>query len=314
MKKLSFALITLLSLAACSDSSEDLTPQPPKDAPEVISLSAAVMDPVVSRAPINSDFTDDFPIGIYAHNGGWKAGTNANLINNDKATVSGEEGHDITFGSGTYYYPADGSLVNFFGFAPRATETKEAGTGTAPTVSFSMTGQEDIMHATAVGSKAGSILTTPEFNFTHKLTQLQFAFKSGANYPATGYSVVSLTVNSQPNEATMDVGTGVLIFSGSADMQALSDNDQTTGIAIVADPGSNTYSPVMTEPAVTYNLTVVVRPASGPDVTYSNISVLMTAVAGTANAITLTFTPTGITATASVADWLPGASVTVPVS
>lgn len=315
MKKLLFALIALLPLVGCSDDSDDLSPRINEES-GIIRLNAGVKDPVVSRAgPINSGFSTDFPIGVYAYTGSWQAGASANLINNDQATVSGTGLHPITFGSGaSYYYPTNGSLVNFFGFAPRATETTAAGAGTAPVVQFDITGQEDIMYATATGTVMTSAVTPPVFNFTHKLTQLQFTFKAGTNYPTTGYSVVSLTVNSQSNSATMNVGTGLLTFSGSANFQALSAANQSAGISITSD-GTNANSPVMTQALTSYLLTVIVKPSGGgSNVTYSNIPVSLVTLPGSAHMITLTFNATSITINATVADWLTGAGIGVPVS
>lgn len=252
---------------------------------------------------------------MYAYVGSWQAGTSANLINNDNATVEGEAGHSVTFGGGSsYYYPTDGELVNFFGFAPQGTESTAAGSDTAPFVEINMTGQEDIMHATTTASLESSVSTPPVFNFAHKLTQLQFTFKAGDNYPATGYSVISLTVNNQPTLATMNVGSGALTFDGSANMQALSTANQSAGITITADPGTNANSPIMTQIANTFYLTIIVKTSGGESVTYNNVPVNLTTEAGNAYMITLTFNPTGINATATVADWIQGTPVDVSVS
>lgn len=315
MKKFIFSLFGLLLFFNCSDDSMSRADLDDLDKESYrINLKAKVEPTVISKSgPINSNFSTDFPAGIYAYNLAWKSGATANLINNDNATVLGAAGHNINFAGGPYYYPTDGTLVNFFAYAPSGTETTPAGVGTSPTVNISMTGQEDIMWASATGSKVGSVLTPPVFNFQHKLTQLQFTFQSGANYPASGNSVVSLTVNSQPNAASMVVGTGAVTFGGSANMQALSTANQTAGIGITT-AGTNANSPVMTQTALSYSLTIVVKPAGGgSNVTYSNVPVTLTTLAGSAHMITLTFSATGITATATVTDWATGTGGSVSV-
>lgn len=104
---------------------------------DIIELRASVQANGVEKAgPVNSNFTTDFPIGIYAYNGAWKAGTSGNVINNDQANVLGAAGHNVTFGGGPYYYPTDGSVLNFFAFAPRGTEATAAGAGTSPVVTL----------------------------------------------------------------------------------------------------------------------------------------------------------------------------------
>lgn len=177
-----------------------------------------------------------------------------------------------------------------------------------------MTGQKDIMWATSTGRKDGSSAAIPPIlNFQHQLTQLQFTFKSATNYPAPGNSVVSLTVNNQPALATMTVESGTSTFSGSAAMQALSSTNQTNGIAITTN-GTDASSPVMTNTGSAYSLNITVKPAGGgSNVTYSNVPVSLTTQAGKAHMITLTFTATAVTASATVADWLTGTGGTVTV-
>lgn len=287
-----------------------------------IKLNASVkISQVKSRAslgPVNSSFNFDFPIGIYAYKGtDWSATTN--LINNDAATVSGtnvtNQRHAITFGSGPYYYPSDGSTVHAFAFAPRGTESLAAGAGTSPVVDIAMSGHDDVMWASGTGYKIGSAAAVaPELNFAHKLTQLQFRFLAGVNYPANNL-VKSLTVNAQPSVAHMTVGTGECTFSGSVAMEALSAASQSSGISISATPGTNANSPVMTKTVSgsgAYSLTIVVKQGNGnPDVTYVNVPIDLSAVTGESHMITLEFTEAAITATATVADWITGSGASI---
>lgn len=316
MKKTIFSLLALCLLVACDSDSDD-SPKFDKDSYRV-DISATVQTAnLVKAGPVNGNFTTDFPIGIYAYNVSWKAGAAANVINRDSAVVAGAADHSVTFSKGPYYYPTDGTDLSFFAFAPRGAETSAATAGVSPVVAINMTGQEDVMWASGTGHKAGSAAAVHlVLNFQHKLTQLQFIFKSDATYPASGNSVVSLTINGQPNLATMTVETGACTFSGSANMQALSSANQTAGIAITT-AGTAANSPVMTNTAsgaTAYTLTIVVKPAGGgSNVTYTNVPVNLTTVAGSAHAITLTFTATAVSASATVADWQTGTGGTVSV-
>lgn len=308
MKKFILSLFVPFLLISCSSDSDDPSTS------NKIELKASVQNTTLTKTgPINGDFDTDFPIGIYAYNGAWKAGATANNINNDQATVLGDAEHAVTL-STTYYYPSDGSTLNFFAFAPRGAELLPAGVAISPTVTINMTGQEDIMWATSTGNKSGSSAAVhPVLNFEHQLTQLQFTFVSGTGYPASGNSVVSLTVNAQPDLATMTVSTGACEFSGSAPMQALSTANQSSGIAITT-AGTDAESPIMTKIASAYTLTIIVKPAGGgANVTYTNVPVSLTTVAGSAHLITLNFTATAVTATASVADWITGTGGNVSV-
>lgn len=304
MKKMLLSVLaSLFLLVSCNKDKEDTSPV---IGDSQIRPSAEVVE---TKAPINSGFTTDFGIGIYARGSDWLAGSTANWINNDSATVAGAAGHAITFAHGPYYYPTDGSTLNFFAFSPQAAETTAATAGGSPVVTHNITGQQDVMWATSTGYKVGSAAATnPVLAFNHQLTQLQFTFKAGTGFPASGDSVVSLLVKAQPTTVAMTVETGACVFSGSADMQALSGNVAITAL------GTNANSPVMTNiSAGTYLLDIEVKPTVGANVTYSGVPVTLTSVIGSAHMITLTFNATTVTATATVVDWVTGASVDSPV-
>ena len=233
MKKLLFGLYIMslfFQFTSCNNDNEGTS-----ENSNEIRLQAKVesTDLKASLGPLNESFSTSFPIGIYAHNGDWLEGNSANVINNDGATVAGTGEHAVTFGSGPYYYPADGSTLSFFAFAPRGTEATAASDGTPPFVNISINGKDDVMWCTSTGYKIGSDpAQTPILSFAHKLTQLQFTFKADDTYPASGSVVTSLLVKSQPNVVNMNVETGDCTYSGSADMQALSTENQSTGLTL----------------------------------------------------------------------------------
>lgn len=307
MEKFILSSLALSLLLISCDDDNDIQ----KDTSSEIKMNANVQ--TVRSGPINSNFSTDFPIGVYAYNSDWKAG-NTNVINNDNATVAGAAGHTITFGSGPYYYPSDGTTIYFFAFAPQAPQTTAATAGTSPVVTHTITGQEDVMWASSTGYKAGSdAAVNPVMNFQHALTQLQFVFKSDATYPATGNTVVSLTVKSQPTLVNMVVGTGACTFATNADMPVFTITTLPAGVNI-ATAGTNANSPIMTRAASSYLFDIVVAPASGaPNVTYSNVPLTLTTTAGSAHLITFTFFQTAVTATATVANWITGTGGSVSV-
>lgn len=317
MKNFISGLVALSLLVSCS-SKEDVSSFGEQTSYEIFLKSGVHSVDLVKAGPINSNFDQPIPIGIYAYNTAWKAGSTANVINNDLSTV--QTSGNVTFGSGPYYYPSDGSTVYFFAFAPQGTEVAAAGAGSSPVVGFGMTGQEDIMWASATGYRSGSSPAVQSvLNFQHLLTQLQFTFKAGTGYPASGNKVISLTVNAQPDSVTMSVESGACTFIGSTDMQILSTADQSAGIEITS-AGTDAQSPVITRissGSSAYLLTIVVQPnGAATPVTYSNIPLNLTTVAGTAHMITITFAGTAIALTAEVADWQTDGeegSVTIPV-
>lgn len=307
MKKLLCGIFSLILLASCSNDDDDARSASKEKA--VIQLNCDVLTAMtrVGLGPINSGFSTAFPIGIYANDGAWLAGATANWINNDNATVSGTGPHPVTFGSGPYYYPTDGSTLNFYAFAPQAVESTPAGAGSSPIVTHTIDGTQDVMWSTATGYKIGSAAAVPPvLTFAHKLTQLQFTFVSGTGYPASANKVVSLLLKAQPTTAAMNVATGGCTFSGSADMQALSAANQTAGISIVT-AGTNANSPLMTNTAASYTMDIVVKAGAG-NVTYTGVPVTVTSAIGSAHMITITFSSTAITATATVTNWATGST------
>lgn len=244
----------------------------------------------------------------------WQAGASSsstpnspNLINNDNATVvSGATGHPISFDTGPYYFPLGGQNVNFYAYTPYGTETVAATTGGAPNVTIALNGQQDVMYCTATGSKTSSAAAIqPIFSFAHILTQMQFTFISGTNYPGSGNYATSLKVKAQPDTLILDVGTGSFTTSGSADMQALSAADQTSGIAITS-AGTNANSPVLTTVASgtnAYLLDITVMVGTAGTVNYTDIPVSMTCVAGSVHMVTISFTQAAANPTVTAGLW-----------
>lgn len=277
-----------------------------------IKLSASVPSAQMTKSlgPINSDFNFNFPIGVFAYNGSWNAGENANLINNDPATVSGSVPHQILFGNGPYYYPINGEIVKFFAFAPGGAVSTPAGDNAAPVVDIQINGKDDLLWGTAEGRKVGgSPAVSPVMQFNHKLTQLQFSFKAGnEEFQSKGSKVVSLKVMQQPATIHLNVGNGSYTSSGNIDMEALSATDKTNGISITT-AGVDAKSPIMTIPSsgdAAYIIEVVVKHQGNdtPSTYVANLTV--DAEIGKAHMINLTFLATGITSTVTVSDWITG--------
>lgn len=305
MEKNLFTIFAVALLVSCSSHDEDMT-----DTGRIALSASVAKNELKTTGPINAGFTTDFSIGVYAYNGEWKAGSSANIINNNNATVKGAAGHEIVFGAGSpYYYPTDNSQVNFYAFSPQGTEVTEAGLGVSPVVNLAITGQEDVMWSSSTGSMQS---VKPVLAFSHKLTQIQFTFKADATY-VTDNKVVSLTVKGQPTTVAMTVGDGGCVFSGSQNMQALATANQTAGIAI-STLGTDALSPVMTRAAGAYTFDFVVKQGNGSaNVTYTDVPLVLTLNAGSAHMVTFTFSAKGITASATVANWLTGTSGSVTV-
>lgn len=308
MNRISFSLIAVIfafNFLGCDNSDDG----PDVNNSNKIKLTGGVKSVSLksSLGPLNQVFNVDFPIGIYAYNGSWKAGS-TNLINNDNAVVEATSPHNVIFASSTgYYYPTDGSVVYFRAFAPQGSQSTESTVGVGPKVDININGHDDVMFASAEGFQIGSAsASNPVLNFSHLLTQLQFTLKTDATYISTKAKVVSLKIIDQPSTVTLDVESGHITFgsSGLINMEAVVVNSNTT----LGSTALDMESPLMTQPKTSYQLAVDVQP--DPDdatkkITY-NATITVNAEKGNAHMITLTFTAKGITATATVADWIQG--------
>lgn len=165
---------SVLLFARC-DSSIDNEFQPKKDAvPICITINDSQ---IATRAPISALIADS--LGIYAvqessTTPGIFPWTASPYISNLRPTTI--TNGQISF-SPKIYYPDAGKRLMFYGYYHRTTATSGAnyiaapGSGIAPVYNFTLTGQEDIIHAvsTPFGSNTPGI---PSLSFNHKLTQI----------------------------------------------------------------------------------------------------------------------------------------------
>lgn len=309
--KTSYLMIGLTVLLICFSCNEEHY-SAVSNTDHKILLSAEINKSTPStKAPINSDFTTDFSTGIYAIQGTWKAGATANNINNDNAIVSGEIGHKLIF-SQRYQYPIDASLLTFYAYTPfSANVSTLPGIGTSPVVKIPMTGKEDIMWATATGYKPiSSLPINPILNYNHKLTQINFIFKSGLGFTDRTNLVTSLLLKSQPTEAFLTVETGNCTFNGSADMELLTPAQQSSGVPITIT-GTNGGS-LMTSPKSSYTIVATIKQSlSGFLITYNSVTFSLNATIGNAHIVTVSFSKTGVNVSCEINPWGNGSGITI---
>lgn len=113
-------------------------------------------------------------------------------------------GNGSVIWKGTQYYPKNGYRVAMAAFAPAANVDGN-------TAEFKVYGDTDII---ATGEKVGSLMNQFEeyaFNFTHKLTMLQFSVQRNADFDDDTY-IKSITIRDQRTLAKLQINTGVLTF------------------------------------------------------------------------------------------------------
>lgn len=209
----------MLLLISCSSELEEEFPSN-GELPVPVHLAIAEVNPL-TRAVVNSIGDISFStLGIYEVIEGSIAGTfpwtTTPLLTN--AVPSGINGNQLTF-SPKLYYPMGGKKVIFYGYYPRTTATSGAnyvtspGNGTAPVFNFTLTGQEDIMHAVSTPSGSNTSGTTLPLTFNHKLTQIQL------NTSILGTLLTSVKILNVPNTGSMNLETGVITYgTGTTDI------------------------------------------------------------------------------------------------
>lgn len=284
MKK--FMLMTMVAalMVGCSTDDENGC-ESYDDSAKEIKLSAGVYDiqtkaPVDAGQTVTAGFVASATAGNYTTNRWHATGTFT-------ASTTASAAFSLT---PAQYYPTDGSTVYIKGYYP-------LGTLSGNVVSFSETdGSNDVMISNeASGSKATNGALA--FTFEHLLTQLQFTFKAGDGFPATGKSVTSITIKNQQTPASLNINDGTVTYNPAGGTITL-----TGSYDISANPGTK----ATVYPMVKSGATSVVMDIVAGGVTYPNVTVNLNTEAGKAHNITLTFTPKEIIATAVITAWITG--------
>ncbi len=293
MKKMILSLLAIAAMTSCTTTSED---EIDPNAPVEIKLGASILETIARSAGDNIPEAG-FDFSLYAYTDAWGATSNGYSDITNIATKAAKSGA-ITIGDGitTYYYPTNDTEVKFYGYAPRI-ENPTTGDKVAPTLTWSITGTEDITYATATSKRSTASTNVPNLNFKHLLTKLNFKVdKVNAGFPAD-ITLTSITINGAKTNATLDITTGRLTFNDiTGNLSAT-----ITGTPTIADNAE--LGSIMLAPGSTsYSITVVTT--SG---TYDNITISIdnskTFDAGSQYDILLTFSPKQMSGTAEMTDW-----------
>ncbi|WP_455592144.1 fimbrillin family protein [Bacteroides sp.] len=284
MKKLMFtAIVCVTALAGCSSEDDCATDAPLAPEPPVeIKVSAGIPDVTYTRAPVNTNDNVTASFVASATDGDYTTNAWVSTI----AFVASPTPTAAQSFTPSRFYPTNGSSVYIKGYYP-------AGTLSGKTVTYVGNGTEDVMitsQATGTKTTVGALA----FTFNHLLTQLQFQFKSGTGYPASGNSVTKIVIKSQKTPATLDLNTGAITYATN-DVTLNGSYAITTAGATAADcPMMKSGEPI------------VLSVTTSDGVVYPDATISLTTLTGSAHLITLTLTPKEITATVSVTAWATG--------
>lgn len=228
----------------------------------------------------------------------------------DNVAVNSDAEGKLSF-MNTQYYPADAEKLFFYAYSPVSTDGYTAGTASgAPTVTWTIDGQQDIMWAKADGGigkvSAGTTQPQPEFNFGHKLKKIDFKLVQGTGF-GEGIRATSVMITNCRTQASLNLATGTLAFDGDADQSiGLSSKE---GYLIVPSAQANDAAPIgcvmcqagetkldieVVAQGITYKTSVTLK---------SNKDGVTAGAAGVSHLVTLTFIGTQILPTAEIVDW-----------
>lgn len=318
MKKIILSVLTLAALASCSK--EENTGIDTGDDRVAIAPSANIESNVISRAAVDgttfAEGTDVFRLSAFESatepTDNWTA-TGAEAFENMQVNCAANGTLSLAMPK---YYPPTGANEKlwFYAYAPSATYTNGNGTA-APTVGYTITGQEDIMIGKVSntngfsGVAKGETQKHPAFQFSHLLKKITFKVEAGDTFDASSNTTVSqIVVKNVKTSAKLDVVAGTLTFSGDADQSLTLSGGGTS----ITTEGASVPGCLMFEPGTSFTVSVT---AGG--VTYADATVTLSGTdageAGVNHEVTLTFHRSQIVPTATIVDWTVGDGADVDI-
>lgn len=314
--QLSLLCCALCFLVACEKVNDGNHPSQGMAGVEIVpSASLGASATPASRAAIDGTQIPANTANVLAITAYQKAMPTTNYSANvyfDNAMVNSDATGALSFAD-SKYYPADGSNLYFYAYSPGTGATYVAGSGsTAPTVSWTITGQEDIMAASVLSgiSKSsresdGVTQSQPQFTFEHKLTRIRFKLVRSSNY-SEGISASSIVLTGLRTNAGLDLVSGTLSFTGPTANLSLpmpvggieikdSSTAEATVASIMCEAGLSTLKVKVTAGGYEYADATISTPSGS-------------FLAGYCYLVTLTFDGTRIVPTTSIVPWEDGGS------
>lgn len=225
----------------------------------------------------------------------------------DNEAVNSDAEGKLSF-TNTQYYPADAEKLYFYAYSPIVgAGDYTAGTASAaPTVAWTIDGTQDIMYANVVSGigkvSAGTTQPQPEFTFGHLLKQVRFKLVRGEGF-GDGINATSVKITNCRTQASLNLATGALSFTGNADQSIgfsgnyaihTAENASEIG-SLLCQAGETDLDIEIVAAGVTYKTSVTLKS--------SNTGVTAGA-AGVSHLVTLTFIGTQIVPSASITEWV----------
>ena len=310
-------LLCMAALASCSKEQAATVPAPDGTRTAIVpsaGLSISATPSVRAALPGGPISGTTFPQGtedlfaVTAYKGTAAPSSDYSNAYFDNQAVNSDSDGKLSF-TNTQYYPADAEKLYFYAYSPIVgADNYTAGTASAaPTVAWTIDGQQDIMYANVVSGigkvSAGTTQPQPEFTFNHLLKQVRFKLVRGEGF-GDNINATSIKITNCRTQASLDLITGALTFTGDADQPIglsgnyaihTANNASEIDCGLLCQAGETGLNIEIVAAGVTYKTSVTLT-SSNPDITAGG--------AGVSHLVTLTFIGTQIIPTATITDWV----------
>jgi len=297
-------LIVFLVIFGCTKEAPEKIPLPPDGVQVPIGFGAGIIN---TKAPIESvegkPTTNINGIQILRQDVHKNSSPNWSTVSSVTATASFFTTGNFVVNPLQYHNSNQNQYSHFTAYYPGQ---NEAAVPVSTTLSngvatFTITGQEDIISAPSATAQGSTSSIPVAFTFTHKLSQLQIYIKAANDGAIAAWGNITAVKATSPTVLNLNVSTQALAqHSTDPEIKDLSTGELpqalTTSFA--------SFGTILVYPGT---LTVKVTSANVPEQTVT-ISSLSSTTAGNAHRIELTFTATAINFSATLTDWVTGAS------
>lgn len=143
-----------------------------------------------------------------------------------------DKNQQLLFIDNPLVYPVDNSSVSLSGYYPRKSNTGDSYLINNGLLSFTLTGNEDLMYALTTDAGNKKAPKPVDLQFVHKLTNIKFKLINGLGVLNSGKIAITVIA---PNSGTMDLANGAITANLSTEKFILSTDIEASSLLFQAD-------------------------------------------------------------------------------
>jgi len=294
-------LIVFLIIFGCTKEAPEKIPLPPDEVQVPIGFGAGIINtkaPIESVSGVPSTQIDGIQVlRVEAAKNSTPVWTATSSV---AATASFFTTGNFVVTPAQYYPGNKNTYAHFTAYYPGVNENSVATTLSNGVATFTITGQEDIISAPSASAQGSQNPIPVALTFSHKLSQLQIYIKAANDGAIAAWGNITAVKASSPTVLTLNVTSQALAQHSTPVVSDLSTGESPQALTT----SSASFGTILVFPGT---LTLKVTSANVPEQTVT-ISGLSSTTAGHAHRIDLTFTATAINFSATLTDWVNGAT------